>query len=262
MRGLGINVNAVPGMGAGDFAKTVKALGFTHAMSDTSTPTEMKERAEAVLGAGLVFDQLHAPFNTINNMWLDIPEAEYTQRQLTDAIDCCVAFGAPIATVHLSSGPNPPTITDLGRARYAALVEYAAKKGITIAFENQRFLYNIAWAFHDFRDAPNVGFCWDVGHQACATPHIEFMRLFGNKLVCTHLEDNNAVFGEDLHILPFDGKADFDSASHLLKEYNYKGNLTLEVGKRPAFYESYTNEAFLQRAFDAVCRIRTMLDGE
>lgn len=164
--------------------------------------------------------------------------------------------------VHLSSGPNPPTITDIGRARYTNLVEYAEKKGISIAFENQRLLFNIAWAFHNFRDALNVGFCWDVGHQACATPNIEFMKLFGDRLAYTHLEDNNMVYNEDLHILQFDGKSDFVRALEQIKEYGYKGCLTIEVFKRPPYYGDYTSEAFLKRAYDAVCRIRNIIDGE
>lgn len=262
MRDIGINLFAAPGLSAKQAATMIKDAGFTKILLDSTTPEKMKDTAEAVLNAGLTFDQLHAPFNTINNMWLDIPAAEDTYRDLTDSIDCCVAFGAPTVVIHLSSGANPPTITDIGRARYTRLVEYAAKKGVTIAFENQRFLYNICWAFQDFRNADNVGFCWDTGHQLCCMPDVEFMTLFGDKLVCTHLEDNNAVFWEDLHILPFDGKFDFNRAVELMKRYNYQGCLTLEVGKRPSFYQDYTNEAFFRRAFDAVNRIRTMLDGE
>ena len=261
MRDIGINISAA-NISAKEAAKLIKEAGFTKILADSSTPEQMKNTAEAVLAAGLTFDQLHAPFHTITNMWLDKSESEDTYRELTDAVDCCAAFGAPTAVVHLSSGPNPPTITDIGRAKFTNLVEYAAKKGITIAFENQRFLFNIAWAFHNFKDASNVGFCWDVGHQACATPNIEFMKLFGDRLVCTHLEDNNMVHNEDLHILPFDGKADFLLAAEQIKEYGYKGCLTMEVFKRPPYYGDYNAEYFFKRAYDAVYRLRDIIDGE
>ncbi|MBE6605258.1 MAG: sugar phosphate isomerase/epimerase [Ruminococcaceae bacterium] len=262
MRDIGISLYAASGLSAKEAAKTIKSVGFTKILLDSTTPEKMKDTAEAVLNAGLTFDQLHAPFNTINNMWLDNAAAEDTYRDLTDSIDCCVAFGAPTVVIHLSSGGNPPTITDIGRARYTRLVEYAAQRNINIAFENQKYIYNIAWALHDFKKADNVGFCWDTGHQLCATPDIEFMTLFGDKLICTHLEDNNAVFWEDLHILPFDGKFDFNRGVELMKRYNYQGCLTLEVWQNPAFYKDYTPEAFLKRAFDAANRIRTMMDGE
>ena len=261
MRDIGINLFTTD-LPIKEYAKLIKSIGFTKILHDPAAPEVIKANVEAVLSAGLSFDQLHAPYHTINNMWLDNIESEDTYRELTDTIDCCAEVGAPIATVHLSSGPNPPTITDIGRARYTNLVEYAAKKGITVAFENQRFLFNIAWAFHNFRDASNVGFCWDVGHQACATPNIEFMRLFGDRLVCTHIEDNNCVPGEDLHILPFDGKADFIKAAQQIKESNYKGCLTMEVYPRRDVYGSYTTEAFLERAYNAICRIRDIVDAD
>ena len=61
MRKLAINSNAVPGMDIHDFAKTVKALGFTHILSDTSTPAAMKEKAEALLpGINEVMDSWDA----------------------------------------------------------------------------------------------------------------------------------------------------------------------------------------------------------
>ena len=129
MRDIGINLSAVS-TPAKDAATLIKNAGFTKVLGDSSTPEQMKNTAEAVLAAGLMFDQLHAPFHTINNMWLDKAESEDTYRELTDAVDCCAAFGAPTAVVHLSSGPNPPTITDIGRARFTNLVEYAAKKGL------------------------------------------------------------------------------------------------------------------------------------
>ena len=263
MRKIGINLNAVGGaMSTADYLKEVAGLGFDCTFLMSSTPAEMAEIEKLVHGAGLFFDQLHAPFKGINYMWSAGEEGDAIYKRLTDAIDCCVALDAPIATVHLSSGPTPPMINDLGRGRYISLVEYAAKKGIKIAFENQRKLYNIAWAFEEFLHADNVGFCWDTGHEACATPNIEFMSLFGDRLICTHIQDNNAVFGEDIHILPFDGKVNFDRAAMWLKKADYQGNLMLEVGNEHSTYDGMAPEAFLARAYEAVCRLRRMVDGE
>ena len=260
MRKIGINLNAFPGLTTEEFTAKVKALGFTNVFCMSSTPAAMKETAEAVLKSGLAFDQLHAPFKGINDMWSDTLDGEAMYRRLTDAIDCCVAFGAPVATVHLSSGPTPPTINDIGSARYASLVEYAAKNGITIAFENQRFLFNLAWAFYTFNQAQNVRFCWDCGHELCATPDIEMMKLFGNKIVCTHLQDT--VLGKDLHVLPFDADVDFTRVARQLKEYHFEGCLTLEVHAPETHYAGYTADQYLERAYNAVCRIRDMVDGE
>ena len=237
-------------------------LGFDCTFLMSSTPAEMAETEKLVHGAGLSFDQLHAPFKGINDMWSAGEAGDAIYKRLTDAVDCCVALDAPIATVHLSSGPTPPMINDIGRARYTKLVEYAAAKGVKIAFENQRKLYNIAWAFEEFLHADNVGFCWDTGHQSCCTPNIEFMKLFGDRLICTHIQDNDAVLNEDSHKIPFDGKIDFTRVAKHLNDYGYKSCLSLEVGVgHTPLYQDMSAEAFLNRAYEAACRLRTLVDG-
>ncbi len=79
MRDIGINLSAVSAP-AKEAAALIKNAGFTKVLGDSSTPEKMKETAEAVLNVGLTFDQLHAPFHTINNMWLDKIESEDTYR--------------------------------------------------------------------------------------------------------------------------------------------------------------------------------------
>lgn len=262
MREIGINLYAIGGISIEDYIKELGTLGFDRTFCTARSADIILHLAKHISAAGLTFDQLHAPFKGINNMWFAGEEGDAMYKTLTDAIDACVAVGAPIATVHLSSGWTPPATTDIGRARYIQLVDYAAAKGIKIAFENQRKLFNIAWAFEEFKDAENVGFCWDCGHEACATPDIQFMPLFGKRLICTHMQDNDAVFNEDLHKLPFDGKVDFTRVARQLNEVSYKGSLMLEVESGAPMYQGYTATEFLARAYGAACRLRTLVDGE
>ena len=189
MRQIGINLHAKRGLDTVAYAKRVKELGFDTIFTGVANSDEGQlALADAFAANGLIYENLHAPFGHINDIWFDCEGGEAMINELLTSVDRCALVGAPILVVHLSSGVKAPQISDIGRARFETLVEHAAAKGVTIAFENQRFLFNIAWAFHYFRDASNVGFCWDVGHQACATPNIEFMKLFGDKLVCTHLD--------------------------------------------------------------------------
>jgi sugar phosphate isomerase/epimerase len=173
--------------------------------------------------------------------------------------------GAPIAVVHLSSGDNPPTVTDVGRSRFAALVEYARKKGIKIAFENQRKLFNLAWALETFGPEDGVGFCWDCGHEGCFTPGKQFMPWFADRLICTHIHDNYGIFDDDRHLLPFDGKLDFERVARQLREANWQGSVMLEVilGKNSHYkgsnYEDLTPEQYLIRAADAAKKLAKMI---
>ena len=142
---IGINLHAMVGLTDEAYIKTIAELGFT-ATFCMPQPTERMEKLGKLCAAeNIRFDTLHAPFGHINDMWLDCDGGNAMLAELKDCIDKCLVVGAPIAVVHLSSKMNPPTITDIGRGRFEELVAYARKKGVKIAFENQRKLFNLAW---------------------------------------------------------------------------------------------------------------------
>lgn len=262
MREIGINMHAKKGLSSEEFARIAHDLGFSTVFSMPKEAEVMAKNAEALAKVGMRYETLHAPFKGINAMWLEGDEGEATLQQLTDCVDMCTAVGAPIAVVHLSSGETPPPPTDVGRGRFIRLVDHAVGKGVRIAFENQRKLHNIAWAFEEFRDTPAVGFCWDCGHESCFTPGRHYMPLFGDRLICTHIHDNSGVYNADEHLLPFDGQIDFGYVAETLKVSGYTGSLMLEIKGNSDFYADLSVEAFLERAAAAVKRLRAMIDGE
>ena len=269
MRKIGINMFAVRDRGAEDYIKTAADLGFNTMFTGVcSSVAEQVSLAELMAKHGLEYETIHAPFGHINDIWLDCEGGKKMLDELITSVDHCKAAGAPILVVHLSSGLNPPSVTDLGQARFAALMEHAEKNGIMIAYENQRKLANIAWAFERFADSPSLGFCWDCGHENCFTYGRQYMPLFGKKLVCTHIHDNKGptpTNGQnDLHMLPFDGSFDYDRFARQLNEVGYTGSLMLEVmkGHSQGFYDAMSEDAYMQRAADAVKRLRALVDGE
>lgn len=260
MRKLGINYDAYPSLSGDAWAQTVKKLGF----SATFTGTARTDADQAALAAlfteyGIAYETLHAPFGHINDIWLDCEGGAVMEKELLDTVDRCVAASVPVAVMHLSSGMTPPPITDLGRKRWDTIVNYARKKGVKIAFENQRWLANLSFAMETFTDE---GFCWDCGHEACFTPGKQFMPLFGDRLICTHLHDNSGVWNADEHRLPFSGNVDYDRVARQIRESGFTGTLMLEVFAKPQFYGAYTAEAYLQKAADAAGRLRRMVDRE
>lgn len=260
MRELGINLQAVKGLTDEEYIRTMASVGFSTTFSGVLSPERQAETARLGEKYGIRFETLHAPFNRINNMWLDNPEGDETLSDLMHCIDHCVIAGAPIAVVHLSSGMTPPSITDLGRDRFARLVDYAHSKNVKIAFENQRMLANLAWAMEAFPTDP-VGFCWDCGHEQCFTPGRRYMPLFGNRLICTHLHDNTCVFNEDSHFLPYDGQGDFDYVADALRQSGYTGSLMLEMVNKER-YSAMDPHAFLELAYASVDRLRQAVDRE
>ena len=163
--------------------------------------------------------------------------------------------------VHLSSGLKAPAISEIGQARFRRLVDYAIQKDVKIAFENQRKLANLAWALETFEDTDMVGFCWDCGHESCFTPGREYMPLFGNKLICTHIHDNEGVYNKDSHLIPFDGNINFERFAEHIRNARYQGPLTLEViPKNSNSYDHMMPDEFLEKAATSIKRLVNMVD--
>lgn len=260
MREIGINLHAAKGLTDEEYLREIAGLGFTRIFTGVRPVEKQAAIAEACTKYGITCETLHAPFGHINDIWLDNEGGPVMLDELLRTVDHCVIAGADIAVVHLSSGRKPPSITDLGCERFTRLVEYAAEKQVKIAFENQRMLGNIAWAFEAFPDE-RVGFCWDCGHEFCFTPGRRYMPLFGDRLICTHIHDNTGIFNEDSHFLPFDGSCDFRYVAEAIRTSGYNGSLMLEVGcNAPCGQDDPLT--FLSRATEAVKRLRTMVDGE
>lgn len=260
MRKIGINIGSRSTADLDHYLHTLKQLGFELVFKGSQKIKDPAFLADRVAAHGLAFDTLHGPFSHINDIWYS--DDQGMLRELRGGVDTCVAVGAPTMVVHLSSGDQAPPPTDMGRGRFAELVSYAAGKGVKIAFENQRKLGNLAWAFEEFSAEDGVGFCWDCGHEACFTGGREYMPLFGHRLICTHIHDNTKEYNVDLHRLPFDGCIDFDRVAHHLRSSGYRGPLILEVKDHQEFYAHLSDEAFLTRAAEAIQRLRSMVDGE
>ena len=271
MRKLGINLGACSGLSREEYAEKMVELGFGATFTGVyETEEEQSEVANLLARHGIAYETIHAPFRKYtNHLWLDCEEGDMMLATLKNCIDRCKLVGAPVAVVHLSSGDQAPPVTDIGRARFTSLVEHAAKNGVTVAFENQRKLSNIAWTFETFSAEDSVGFCWDCGHEACFTPGREYMPLFGKRLVCLHIHDNLGVYNQDCHMIPFDGTFNFSRFAEHLRNANFDGTLMMELSaKKPMklygnpIYENLTPEEYLQRAANAVKKLRDMVDSE
>ncbi|MBR2353512.1 MAG: sugar phosphate isomerase/epimerase [Clostridia bacterium] len=262
MRPIGIAMHAIGNLTDEEYIRLIKDQGFSATFTDMfATDKQQAELAELLAKHGVFYETLHAPFGHINDIWMDKTEGHEMFRELCDCIDRASAAGVPTVVVHLSSGMNPPSITDIGRARFTCLVDYADRKNVKIAFENQRWLANLSWAM-EFFSPDTVGFCWDCGHEHCFTPGRQYMPLFGNRLIALHIHDNSCEYNADDHWLPFDGSINFERIASQIKASDYKGSLMLEViGTRPR-YRAMDTETYISRAAEAAKHLRAMVEGE
>lgn len=262
MRKIGINMHAMPGLTDEEYIKKIVDLGFSTTFYGPVEVKHQEKVATLMAKHNIECENLHSPFDHINDIWLDYEGGERMLAELKSCVDHCLIANAPTMVVHMSSGNTPPPITDIGRARYEQLVEYAIKKNVRIAFENLRKTANFAWAMETFENEPMVGFCWDCGHEACYLPDKEFMPWYGKRLICTHIHDNCGEKDADEHLLPFDGVVDFERFAEHIRQSGYTGSLMLEVGNLIHRYDNLSAEEFLGKASNIAKRLVMMVDGQ
>ena len=265
-RKLGINTDCVRGLldevAALELAHKIGFEAFTTGSIKLADVKALKEKADSL---GMEFPFLHSPFGGINNMWLEGDAYRTVYDGIIESIDSASACGVPAVILHVSSGWQAPNVNDLGLSRYDALVEYAAEKGVTIAFENLRMLGNLACLVDRYEKKDNVRFCYDCGHEHCYTKTVSWIDIFTNKIVATHIHDNmsrafdDKVTDGDTHWLPFDGTFNYHEMMRKLDFYGYSGALVLEVfrGSRED-YMKLSAEEFMTTCYDRIKRISIM----
>ena len=254
-RKLGINNNCLPDIGgSAEELNLIRAAGFEVFSSASYLAKEVYALKKEGDRIGLSLEFLHAPTTGINNFWREDLEYLPLWKQVLSAVDSAAACSVPTVVMHLSSGWTAPALTDVGFARFDRLVEYALDRNVNIAFENVRKTGNLAAIMERYERIPNVGFCYDCGHEHCYTDTVRFLDFLGKRTLCTQIHDNFGLDREDprkdtdYHLMPFDGDIDYRDMMASLNRYGYEGALMLALCKKGDYAEK-SNAEFLDIAF-------------
>lgn len=220
---------------------------------------------------GLILQSIHAPFTKVKDLWGE--DEELAQDALNEQLEClrdCARFGAPIMVAHVFIGFKDHTPTQIGIERYGVIVKEAEKLGVKVAFENTEGEEYLEALMLAFRNSPAVGFCWDTGHEMCYNKSRDMLALYGDRLICTHINDNLGIkdFGgeitylDDLHLLPFDGIADWDDIALRLDRCGFDGIMTFELTRLSKkgrhdndVYAAMPLTDYLAECFKRACRV-------
>lgn len=195
---------------------------------------QFDEVMQALKKANITVDNLHAPFKGQNAIWANDESGDRMLERFLEGVDLCVKHGLKLMVAHVSNGRPMPKITKAGLDRFDKLMAYAKSKGVTIAFESHRYLENVRYMIERY---PEAGFCLDNGHENAFTPEVRYLPMWSERLVATHLSDNEYVCDKDMHMLPFDGNIDFTETARELAKCNRDVTLMLEV--KPDNHEKY-----------------------
>ena len=257
---LGINLESVSGLTNAEYIKTIAELGFSSTFTDMTETKNVEEIANLCQKHGISYETIHAPLINVNSIWQDTINGDDVLKIITDCVDTCSNANVPIIIAHLTSGCLPPDISPVGCERIKKLVDYAGKKDVKIAFENLRVLPHLDWAMNEFKNNNTVGFCWDLGHENCFTRKVDFLSLYGEQLICTHIHDNYKRRWKDKHILPFDGRINYKKAAERIKKTGFNRTLMLEVfAENHRRYKKLTPQEFLQKAYYSIKKFDNLI---
>ena len=99
------------------------------------------------------------------------------------------------------------------------------------------------------------------------------LALYGDKLIATHINDNLGIrdydgkitYIDDLHMLPFDGIADWNDIVGRLNKYDFHDILTFELNTKSKpgrhendVYDQMDIELYVTEVFKRACRVAAM----
>ncbi len=231
---IGLNIMKTVPVDPIEQLKLFKKVGFDAFFScyPQHNTEQLKKVADEI---GMIYQSVHAPFTRMNHLLEESEETESAKQELLDCLDECAKYNVSIMVAHPFIGFGKNTPTELGIKNFKDVVDYALQLNINVAFENVEGEAYLEVLMNEFKDYPNVGFCWDTGHEMCYNKHKDMLALYGDKLIATHIDDNMGVrgneitFQDDLHLVPFDGIKDWSDAMIRLKKCGYNDILTFEL---------------------------------
>ena len=248
-----------------------KKVGFDGFFTEWDRNSRVREWKSLADKIGITYQSIHAPFGNAAKMWE--PEAREAVDELLACLNDCDENSVPIMIVHPFIGFESHNPTPEGIKNFGTLVNAAEKKHVKIAFENVEGEEYLAALMNAFKSYDCVGFCWDTGHEMCYNHSADMLGLYGERLICTHLDDNIGISDyngkitwlDDLHLLPFDGIADWNNIVKRLNSYNYSSFMTFELNKKSKpnrtendIYDKMPLEEYLTEAYKRACRVTAL----
>ena len=255
-----------------EVVKLIGSAGFEGISPEWENDETLKEIVAAAAESGLEIQSLHAPFTGSAKLWTwDETVSGPAREEILAAVDACVNYHISVLVMHAWIGFDYAFVPEkLCFDAYDEIVRYAGEKGISIAFENtegHEFLFAL---MERYAQRENVGFCWDSGHEMCYNYSMDLLGKYGDRLLVTHMNDNLGIsrfdgrtfWTDDLHLLPYDGIADWDHNIKRLKRAKKQDILNFELARKSKpgrhdndLYTQMTLELYFAEAYKRACKI-------
>ncbi len=253
-----------------------KKTGFEgFAIDDSGRNADVSKLVEIGKKENMFIEYLHAPFNKSDDMWAEGELGDIALKELVEYAEKCAKYEIPVMVAHTFIGFDEPYIpTQIGIERFGTLAKIMGELGVKLALENTEGFEYLDALMNALKGEKYVGFCWDSGHELCYNYGKNLTELYGDRLLCTHLNDNLGIrdFGgkityiDDLHLLPFDGIHDWNNVAQRLVDCGFGGNLCFELStvSKPGRhdndkYAAMPIESYIAEVYNRACRVAAMI---
>ena len=269
---FGLSLTNISGTPAAELIRIALRAGFS-AVSPSFSP-HIDDVCREAISAGARLQSVHAPFGQAANMWSNDPELRRKAiDEVIPAVEAAARYCVPVVVCHTWIGfTNDPTPTLCGLENHERLVRRAEELGVRIAYENTEGEGTLFALMEHFKGCDTVGYCWDSGHELCYNRGMDLLERLGDRLLMTHINDNVGItnpdgsiyFTDDLHLLPFDGKVDWQRAANRLSAAKVQEYINLELklagdGLAKELYSSLSVEEYVREAYKRAKRLADMI---
>lgn len=270
---LCLGLNDSYGIEQTEQVKLLKKIGFDgFFICDCDRKAPVEALVRTAKEENMMIQSMHAPFNRCDDMWDETGEkAQIAVDEMLMYVEKCAKYEIPLMVTHTYIGFDyDHPVTQAGIERYGRIAKRASELGIKFALENTEGEQYLAALMENLRSEKSVGFCWDSGHEMCYNLGKDMLELYGDRLWGTHLNDNlgcrdydgKITYIDDLHLVPFDGIADWHYNMARLKKCGFEGPLTFELTtqSKPGrcendCYRKMTAEEYFTLVFMRACKV-------
>jgi len=258
-----------------DHLAQIAAHGFeavevfaTRSHFDYHDAAAIAELGQWLQETGLALHGIHAPItdrltppdtwgDVISNAVTDTAKRQAAVQEADAALNIARQIPANVFVVHMGTPVNKGGENNRTAAFRSVedICRLAEPIGIRVALEVIPNALSdpasiVTLLEHDL-DAPRTGVCLDIGHAFLIGDVVDAIETVAEHLITTHVHDNGGK--RDDHLVPFDGRINWDAAFMTLQKVGYDGTYLMELAN------TSTPEEVLTKAQAARRRLEKLL---
>ncbi len=170
---------------------------------------ELEPTVELCHKHSMPIDNIHLTGAKTTLIWNEGEEGDAICERYCREIKRAADAGIRAGVAHITWGHSKPApMSETAFARYYKIAECAEKNNFILGLENSVFIDYLYETMKYLKDCSSIGYTFDSGHHNAFAPECDLLRDFGDRLIVTHIQDNNGI--HDLHMPPFDGNVNWD----------------------------------------------------